>query len=154
MINTKILSATLLSLSIFFVLGTVLVFAQPGTTNPTGPGTTNPTGPGITNPTTGIKTTLNNPFNCGGIRPCSLSAFRKAIVNNIILPVGGVLAVLAFIYSGFLYVMAQGSETKLATAHKSLLYTSIGTAVLLGSWVLANVICNTIGQLGGPICPP
>lgn len=95
----------------------------------------------------GIIIRLSNPFNCGGVSPCTLFTFLGAIINNILLPIGGVLAVLAFIYSGFLYVTAQGSETKLATAHKALLYTSIGTAVLLGSWVIAKVIENTINQL-------
>jgi hypothetical protein len=150
----KTFLASFLSLLIFFAIGVVLVSAQPGTTNPTGPGTTNPTGPGTNNPTTGINVTLNNPFNCGGIQPCSLFVLMKEIVNKIILPIGGVLAVLAFIYSGFLYVTAQGKETQIANAHRALLYTSVGTAVLLGSWVLANLICTTIGQLGGPICPP
>ncbi|KKT95852.1 MAG: hypothetical protein UW97_C0021G0004 [Parcubacteria group bacterium GW2011_GWA2_45_15] len=57
------------------------------------------------------------------------------------------VAVLAFVYAGFLYVTAQGNESKLKTAHKALLYTSVGTAVLLGSWVIAKVIENTINQL-------
>jgi len=129
----------LLSLSIFLIVGVALVFAQDA---PTGPGGVAPTGPSIT-------ADIPNPF--GGTT--SLFALLKTIINDIILPIGGVLAVLAFIYSGFLYVTAQGNETKLAIAHRSLLYTSVGTAVLLGSWVLANVICNTIGLLDGPICP-
>ena len=133
----KKLFTAIISLAIFLTVGITLVFAQGGGNPPTGGG----------NPV--ISTNLQNPF--GGTT--SLFALLKTIVNDVILPIGGVLAVLAFIYSGFLYVMAQGNETKLATAHKSLLYTSIGTAVLLGSWVLANVICTTIGLLGGPVCP-
>ena len=134
--NIKKLSAILVSLSIFFAMGAVLIFAANG--NPGGPGG---------NP--GVSVSLPNPFSGGS----SLFALMKTIVNNIILPIGGVLAVLAFVYSGFLYVTAQGNESKIKEAHKALLYTAIGTAVLLGSWVLANVICNTIGQLGGPACP-
>ncbi len=57
------------------------------------------------------------------------------------------MAVLAFIYSGFLYVMAQGDETKIKTAHRALLYTAIGTAVLLGAAVISAVITATINQL-------
>ncbi|MDP3763844.1 MAG: hypothetical protein Q8Q92_04390 [bacterium] len=128
----KVFLASILSLSIFFAVGTVLIFAETG-----GGGTTD------------VKVTLKNPFSGGD----SLFALMKTIVNKVILPIGGVLAVLAFIYSGFLYVTAQGNEANIKTAHKALLYTSIGTAILLGSWVLANVICRTIGQLGGPICP-
>lgn len=100
------------------------------------------------NPGPTLKVTIENPLRGSN----TLFSLLKNIINEIVLPIGGVLAVLAFIYSGFLYVVAQGNETKLKTAHKALLYTSIGTAVLLGSWVLANLICSTIGQLGGPGC--
>ncbi len=119
-------------------MGAVLVLASQHGGNP-------PIGGG--NP---IISKLVNPFKGGD----SLFVLLKTVINNILLPIGGVLAVLAFIYSGFLYVTAQGSEAKLKTAHKALLDTAIGTAVLLGSWVLASVICATIGQLGGPVCVP
>ena len=135
--------ASALSLIMFLIMGTVLVYAQGGTA-PTGPGGSGPTGPGGSGPTSNISIIIPNPFdrNIG-----SLFDLIKVVVNEIILPIGGVLAVLAFIYSGFLYVMAQGNETKLKTAHQALLYTAIGTAVLLGSWTLANVIKATINQL-------
>lgn len=118
-------------------MGAVLVHGQGG--NPPTGGGKPPTGGG--NP---ISINIPNPFGHG---IGSLFDLLKVVVNDIILPIGGVLAVLAFIYSGFLYVMAQGSETKLKTAHTALLYTAIGTAVLLGSWTLANVIENTINKL-------
>ena len=86
---------------------------------------------------------LDNPFGGGD----SLFSLLRAIIDGIVLPIGGVLAVLAFVYAGFLYVTAQGNESKLKTAHKALLYTSVRTAVLLGSWVIAKVIENTINQL-------
>jgi SNF family Na+-dependent transporter len=141
----KTFLASILSLLIFF-MGAVLVFAT-SHVPPQGGGINTPQGGG-TNPS--INVTIKNPFSGAN----SLFDLLKKVVNDILLPIGGVLAVLAFIYSGFLYVTAQGNETKLATAHKALLYTAIGTAVLLGSWVLANVICNTIGKLGViPICP-
>lgn len=131
-------------------MGAALVLAQPGGTAPTGPGGTAPTGPGGTAPTgpggsapTSISIRIDNPFKVGN----DLYSLLQAIVNNIILPIGGILAVLAFVYSGFLYVTAAGNETKLAKAHKALLYTAIGTALLLGSWVFANVIRNTVNQL-------
>lgn len=90
-----------------------------------------------------VNIKLPNPFSGGS----SLFALLEKVINNILLPIGGVLAVLAFIYAGFLYVTAQGNEAKLATAHKALLYTAVGTAVLLGSWVIAKVIENTVNQL-------
>jgi hypothetical protein len=137
----KIFLASFLSLSIFFVMGTVLVLAQG---DPATGGTNNPATGGTNNPA-GVSVELQNPFACG--QNCTLFTLLESVIDGILLPIGGVLAVLAFIYSGFLYVVAQGNEAKLKTAHKALLYTSIGTAVLLGSWVIAKVIENTINQL-------
>lgn len=127
----KKLLITLLPILVLFIFSADLALAQGSGPNPS------------------IQVNLNNPFRGQD----SLFGLVRTIINDVILPIGGVIAVLAFIFSGFLYVTAQGNETKLKTAHKSLLYTTIGTAILLGSWVLANVICTTIGLLGGPACP-
>jgi hypothetical protein len=153
----KTFLASLLTFSLFLTLGAVLVYAQSqggvnnpaqgGVNNPAQGGINNPAQGGINNPSVGVKFSIDNPFNCGGVSPCTLFSFLRSIIDNIILPIGGVLAVLAFIFSGFLYVMAQGNETKLKTAHNALLYTAIGTAILLGSWVLAKVIETTVNQL-------
>lgn len=121
----KTFLASLLSFSSFFVLGGVLVYAEDVT----------------------VTAEIANPFNCGDVDPCTLYTMFEAIINDILLPIGGVLAVIAFIYSGFLYVTAQGNGPKLKTAHTALLYTAIGTAILLGAWVIAMVIENTVSQL-------
>ncbi|MEK7176893.1 MAG: pilin [Patescibacteria group bacterium] len=141
----KKLPITLLSLSFFFAVGIPSVLAQCPPGQAGSPPNCVPTGVG--NPS--INVTLDNPF--GAQR--SLFGLVRTIINDVVLPIGGVIAVLAFVFSGFLYVTAAGNETKLKTAHKSLLYTSVGTAVLLGAWVIANVVCTTIEALGGPSCP-
>lgn len=156
----KIFTYLLILSSVFLIIGGGLVHAQtPGSGStggtPGSGGTGGTGGGGGTGGTGGSGSTvvpirIDNPFkaNVGG----SLYGLIQNIMNNIILPVGGVLCVLAFIYAGFLYVTAQGSETQIGKANLALLYASIGTAVLLGSWVLANAICKTIGLLGGPVC--
>ena len=93
---------------------------------------------------TGITVKLPNPYKSGGT---DIKTILNIIINEIILPVGGVIAVMAFVYTGFLYVMAQGNQTKIATAHKALLYTAIGTFLLLGSLVISKVIEQTITSL-------
>ncbi len=93
-----------------------------------------------------ISITLQNPFKVGN----NLYEVAKGIVNNVILRIGGVLCVLAFIYSGFLYVTAGGSDTKINQAHKALLNSAIGTALLLGAWVLVTLVQTTIDSLLKP----
>ena len=94
-------------------------------------------------PPVNVKVVLNNPFSLGD----DLYTVAKGIVENLVLPIGGILCVLAFIYAGFMYVTAGGDTTKIKNANNMLLYAAIGTAVLLGAWALAEVVRSTINQL-------
>ncbi len=87
-------------------------------------------------------TTLCNPFSGGD----TLTEFLTTLIDKIVLPIGAVIAVFFFILTGFKYVMAQGNPGKLGDANRSLLYTSIGTVILLGAWAIAQVIEGTVKQ--------
>jgi hypothetical protein len=134
--------ASLLSFAIIFLFSVSLVYAYVGG----GGGGPIGGGGGESSACGGAPGTLPNPFKGG----CSLFGLLQVIIENILMPIGAVLAVIGFIYSGFLYVTAQGNETKIKTAHKALLYTAIGTALLLGAWTFANVIKNTVNSLVQP----
>ena len=60
------------------------------------------------------------------------------------------IIVFFIIYAGFLYVTAQGNETKLTKAHSALLYSIIGGVIILGAYVLLAVIQGTVGSLLAP----
>ena len=75
----------------------------------------------------------------------SLGALIAAILD-IIVQIAVPIAALFLIYSGFLFVTAQGDETKLGTAKSIFLWTMVGIAVLLGAKILASVIEGTINQ--------
>lgn len=129
--------AFLTSFLVIFILSSTLALA----TDPP----TKETGDPPTKETSGVEIKIPNPFAHGD----TIQELLKAIVDKVILPIGGVLAVLAFIYAGFLYVTAQGNTEKIKTAHRALLYAAVGTAILLGAWVISSVIENTIKQLRG-----
>lgn len=155
----RFLIITALSLSLFALVGSTLVYAAhirvggqsgSGTTGGTdGSGVTGGTGgSGTTGGTGGSGTSnvsikISNPFKYGD----SLFDLMKAIVDKIILPLGAVVCVLAFIYAGFKYVMARGDPKAIGEAHTILLNAVIGTAILLGSWTIASVIEGTIAQI-------
>lgn len=122
-------------LPIIFMLGALSVEAQTSRT---------PNNP--TSETKNIKATIVNPFKCPN-NDCTIQGLLRAIIDGILIPIGSVAAVLAFIWSGFLFVTAQGKPDKLDTAKRALLYTAIGTAVLLGAWTLSKVITGTIDAL-------
>jgi len=85
-----------------------------------------------------VTTHINNPINVG-----NLTDLIKTILTGVI-KIGIPIVALALIYSGFLFVFAQGKSDKLTIAKNALLYSLIGAAILLGSWAIAQLISNTV----------
>lgn len=73
----------------------------------------------------------------------TISGFVTSILGYIT-KIGGVVAVFAFIWSGFLFVQAQGKPDGLKNANTVFLNTCIGVAVLLGAQLIASIIIGTI----------
>ena len=104
--------------------------------------------------TGGTDTNYGNGFLKNPLAP-GLDTFPKifaAVYNNIILPVAVPFIVLAIMYAGFKFVVArkQGSTDGYSEAKRVLKYTLIGTALLLGGWVIANALQGTLNSLLGP----
>ena len=93
---------------------------------------------------TNITTTINNPLGADG--PQNIPDFIKVIVK-VVLIVGIPIVALAIIYTGFLFVKAQGNPEALTKAKMSLLYTLIGGALLLGAFVIAEAIGKTVKDI-------
>ena|SRR3989344_6102393 len=92
--------------------------------------------------TTGPLTTIQNPL--GSVN--TLPEFVKKLLD-IVLTIGVPIVAFFLVYTGFLFVTAQGNKEKLTAAKNALLYTVIGAAVLLGAWVLAQALADTIEQI-------
>ncbi len=86
----------------------------------------------------------------GSMNPLTVDSFYefiKMILQNIVVPIGGLIAVMAIIYSGFLFVTAQGNTEQLSRARSAFLWAVIGGLILLGAWLLATMIESTIDQI-------
>ncbi len=94
-------------------------------------------------PVTFVYSALQNPLE---VR--SFSDLVDGILKAV-LAIGTPFAALAIIYSGFLFVMAQGNKEKLEAAKNTLTWSVIGIALFLGSWILAGAIGTTINALKG-----
>lgn len=70
------------------------------------------------------------------------------VVVAFFLRLGSVVVVFMIIYSGFLFVKAQGNDAELSKAKNTLLMTIIGGVILLGARVIAEVVKNTAEGLG------
>lgn len=125
-----------LILSVFIVFSPVFVLAQEAPRpDPNAPR------PGPTQKVS-YQIKIENPFKSN-----SIEGLLKAIVNDILIPIGSVVATIMVIYAGFLFVTARGNSTQIDKAKSALLYAVIGAAILLGAWVISEAISGTVDQL-------
>jgi|CXWL01.1.fsa_nt_gi hypothetical protein len=98
---------------------------------------------------TGSNVTLINPLNSGDCTPNGdcLRSFLMSILDFVI-QIGGIAVVLMLVYVGYMFVIAQGNETKITDARKALLWTVIGAMILLGSKAISLGIEQTVRALG------
>lgn len=61
--------------------------------------------------------------------------------------IGTIALVLAFVWTGVLFVMAQGAEEKIKDARRTLMWTLIGGLILLGAQGIAVIINATASTL-------
>lgn len=85
---------------------------------------------------------FNNPLN--GID--SIGGFVKALLGAV-LYILYPLAVLALLYSGFMFVSARGNTDTLKTAKTNFFWTIVGVTLLLGAWALTELLKGTIDPL-------
>lgn len=84
---------------------------------------------------------LENPLNAGSL-PELLNVVLKAVIQ-----LGSILLVLALVWVGFMFVMAQGREEKIRDARSALVWTVLGGVLLLGAQAISLVISATVQSL-------
>lgn len=86
---------------------------------------------------------LQNP-----LKFCTIQEFIEGALKAIVIIALPILA-LFIVYSGFLFVMARGNAEQLSTARRNFAYVVIGGLLILGAWMLANLIGNTVSEIVG-----
>lgn len=83
--------------------------------------------------------------NCTLQSPFTASDFPSLInkLLDIIIKIGGILAFFFIIYAGFMFVTAGGDETKISSAKTMFVSVIIGTAIVLGSKAILQLLTNT-----------
>ena len=76
----------------------------------------------------------------------SIPAFISTILGYVV-KVGGIVAIFAFIWAGYLFVVAQGKPAELEKAKNVFINTCIGVAILLGAQLIASIIVGTLKSL-------
>lgn len=81
-----------------------------------------------------------NPLN--GVN--SFPALIELFLRELVIPLGAIVATLAIVYSGFLFVTSQGSPDKISKAKAAFFWGIVGGLILLGSLAIAEMISATI----------
>ncbi|MBP9751596.1 MAG: hypothetical protein KBD19_01915 [Candidatus Moranbacteria bacterium] len=66
-------------------------------------------------------------------------------VVNWLMGIIGIIAILMFIVSGWMYLTAAGDEKKTETAKSNITYTIIGVAVALTAFIIVRLVANLMG---------
>lgn len=131
----KLISVLVLLMAVSFASP---VFAETIGSSPSG-GTTGSSPSGAMNVSKQLTNPLKSDYD-------TFSKFTAAVIKtavNVMLP----FVVLGFIYSGFIFVKAQGNEEDLKSAKTAIWYSVIGAFILFGAWGFAQIISTTVSTL-------
>lgn len=76
----------------------------------------------------------------------SLQEFLGKILEAIVTLLYPIL-VLALVYSGFLFVTAQGNPQKLQKARTVLKWVIVGAVIIFARWLIADIIGTTVNEV-------
>jgi hypothetical protein len=77
---------------------------------------------------------------------CTLSDVA-ALILSLVTQIGSILLVIALVYTGFLFIQAQGNSEQISKARGALLWVVLGGLLLLGAGALSQVIKSTVESL-------
>ncbi len=80
---------------------------------------------------------------CNPIEADNINGLIKQILEGVLTIAIPIIA-LAIIYCGFLFVQARGNPEEIKKAKTALMYTLVGSAILLGAWAIAQIISETV----------
>jgi hypothetical protein len=69
------------------------------------------------------------------------------LILDVMVQIGMVVITIAIIYAGFLYTTARGNPTQISKAHTVIVGVLIGSAIILGAYVIAQVLKDTVNDL-------
>lgn len=83
----------------------------------------------------------------------SIPDFLAALLD-VVITIAIPIIVIMIIYSGFLFIKAQGKPEDIVTARKAITWTLIGAAIILGASLLSYAISGTVDEIRRDIAQP
>lgn len=73
----------------------------------------------------------------GGVT--QIQSFIQSVIQ-VLITIAGLVSVAFFVWGGFGYITSSGNPESLDRSKKTILYSAVGLAIVLGAFVLSNVI--------------
>jgi hypothetical protein len=89
--------------------------------------------------------TLQNPLNPAFNSIPNFIAGALKVLVMVALPIIS----LYIVYSGYIYLAAQGNPGEISKAHKNFMYVLVGSLLILGAWTIATMLGATAQQIVG-----
>lgn len=77
-----------------------------------------------------------------------IQSFIKSVIQ-ILVTLAGLVSVGFFVWGGFGYITSSGNPESLDRSKKTILYSAIGLAIVLGAFVLSNIVAQLAGTAFG-----
>ncbi len=71
-------------------------------------------------------------------------------ILTVLITISVPIIVIAIVYAGFTYVTSQGNPEKIKTATRTLTYAVIGAVLILGAFVITDIIKDTVQSFSRP----
>lgn len=91
----------------------------------------------------GLKLVIANPLGVKSIE----EVIQK--IMGVIVKLAIPVIICFFIYSGFMFITAQGDKKQLETAKTMFVQVVIGSVIILGAWTIASAIVSTVNLITG-----
>jgi hypothetical protein len=131
-----------LSFALSLAMAPAYAFAQPATGIDAGRPPTGIEANGKTNPPAPVALSLTNPV--AGVKSLS-DLFYKIL--NFVVSLSYIVIAFFLLLSGFKFVTAQGSESKIEDAKKTFYWTIIGAVLIVGAQVITEAVKAILVQL-------
>ncbi len=77
-----------------------------------------------------------------------IQTFIQSIIQ-VLITLAGLVSVVFFVWGGFGYITSSGNPEKLETSKKTILYSALGLAIVLGAFVLSNIVTQLASSAFG-----
>lgn len=77
-----------------------------------------------------------------------IQSFIKSVIQ-VLVTLAGLVSVGFFVWGGFGYITSSGNPESLDKSKKTILYSAIGLAIVLGAFVLSNIVAQLAGTAFG-----